>query len=219
MKGAQGASNSSQEYCLLRTVKTWKLFTICSIFLDNYRQSSLGTPNAMSRKIFRMLVACLPDFGLHVTTEAGDLGGNPGGLSWGKFKLLWQPLVTCVWSVLGPPVVKLAELMQSLVLCEKMQAEMFTFFFTRMESTVFFLRLVFAYNKWTVVMVVLMRWCFHACAVVLVNFVQQLRKTAAAAKINAKLVEQSTVNEVMLLCHYEQGWREGEKEKKREQSS
>lgn len=74
-----------------------------------------------------------------------------------------------------------------------------------MKSTVALLRWVLAQNKWAVGMAVLLRGHWDAFAVVPLTFVQQLRKPAPAPEVNAELVEQPTVEEVVLLCNW---WRE-----------
>lgn len=77
------------------------------------------------------------------------------------------------------------------------------YFFTRFESTVALLRWVFAQNKWAIRMVVVV--CRHrhtfVFVVILFTFMQQFRQAASAAEIDAELIEQSTVKELMLLCH------------------
>lgn len=61
-------------------------------------------------------------------------------------------------------------------------------------------------------MVVLMAGRRHTFAILLFTFVQQLRQTAAAAEVDAELIEQATVEEVVLLCHWR--WEcEGERTK------
>lgn len=76
------------------------------------------------------------------------------------------------------------------------------FLVTGLESAVALLRLAFLQSKWTLRMAVL--WCRHShtIIVILVTLVQQFRQAAAAAKVDVELVEQSTVKEFMLFCHW-----------------
>lgn len=81
-----------------------------------------------------------------------------------------------------------------------MREREFLFSFTRLKNGVLFLRLVFTEDERTVGMAVLGRG--RRRAFVSLGLVQQLGQAATAAKVDAEAVEQSAVEELVLLFHW-----------------